>query len=164
VYQVNIQGKFPRIYFNNGGDRNKILSVDQWGNIEWTNMQAAFYGCENMQILASDAPDLSKVTTIQQMFRGTKFNNSIEHWNISNVTDMSYLFQDNDVYNQPLNNWNTSSVTNMHQVFQSAPAFNQPLNNRDTSKVTNMLSMFNGAKSFNQNINNRNTSNVNTMH
>lgn len=30
TYTIRITGSFPRIYFNNGGDRLKILSVNQW--------------------------------------------------------------------------------------------------------------------------------------
>jgi|GEM_PF-4495325 len=30
-YQISITGSFPRIYFNNSGDKNKIKSIDQWG-------------------------------------------------------------------------------------------------------------------------------------
>ncbi|MEZ4950372.1 MAG: hypothetical protein R2784_13450 [Saprospiraceae bacterium] len=29
TYQVAVYGDFPQIYFNNGGDKAKILSVDQ---------------------------------------------------------------------------------------------------------------------------------------
>lgn len=31
VYTIQIRGDFPRIYFNNSGDKSKILSIDQWG-------------------------------------------------------------------------------------------------------------------------------------
>ena len=31
TYTVYISGNFPRIYFNNGGDKLKILSVNNWG-------------------------------------------------------------------------------------------------------------------------------------
>ena len=48
------------------------------------------------------------------------------------------MFAQAYAFNQPLNNWNTSKVTNMSNMFRSAKAFNQPLNNWDTSKVTTM--------------------------
>jgi hypothetical protein len=38
TYTVTITGTFPRIYFNNGGDRTKIKSIDQWGSSAWTSM------------------------------------------------------------------------------------------------------------------------------
>ena len=65
------------------------------------------------------------------------------------------MFADAHAFNQPLNNWDTSKVTNMSAMFNSAYAFNQPLNNWDTSKVTNMSYMFSSAHAFNQPLNNR---------
>ncbi|MCL6296758.1 hypothetical protein M3P09_17285, partial [Gaetbulibacter sp. 2012CJ34-3] len=36
TYTVAIRGAFPRIYFNNTGDKDKIQSVEQWGINPWT--------------------------------------------------------------------------------------------------------------------------------
>ena len=33
---------FPRIYFNTGGDRQKLLTIEQWGKGKWTSMDCAF--------------------------------------------------------------------------------------------------------------------------
>ena len=66
-------------------------------------------------------------------------------------------------FNQPLNSWNVSHVTNMWGMFYGATSFNQPLNSWNVSHVTNMSSMFYGATSFNQPLNNWNISNVNYM-
>ena len=33
TYQISIRGTFPRIYFNNAGDKLKLLTIAQWGNI-----------------------------------------------------------------------------------------------------------------------------------
>ena len=41
-------------------------------------------------------------------------------------------------FNQPLNDWNVSNVTDMEGMFQGASSFNQPLNNWDVSNVTDM--------------------------
>ena len=48
------------------------------------------------------------------------------------------MFYQAHAFNQPLNNWDTSKVTDMSYMFNRAEAFDQPLNNWDTSKVTNM--------------------------
>ncbi len=53
-------------------------------------------------------------------------------------------------FNQPLNNWNVSNVTNMWYMFEGAESFNHPLNKWNVSKVTNMGKMFWNADSFNQ--------------
>ena len=47
-YTVRISGTFPYIYFNNLGDRLKVLTVEQMGRVGWQSMQASFYGCANM--------------------------------------------------------------------------------------------------------------------
>src|SRR5690606_17749612 len=67
MYQVSIAGDFPRIYFNDGGDKEKILAVEQWGTNSWTSMERAFYGAANLQVSATDAPDLSGVSSMFRM-------------------------------------------------------------------------------------------------
>ena len=102
---VSIKGDFPRIAINGHPlYRNKIRSVDQWGSIEWTSMESAFYGCENLQVLATDAPDLSKVTDMNLMFRdATNLTGNFDHWDVSNVTEMTMMFTNATNFNQPLN-------------------------------------------------------------
>lgn len=80
TYTVAIRGSFPRIYFNNSGDKDKIMSVEQWGNIAWSSMEGAFYGCNNLVINATDSPDLSNVINMVNMFRGANsLNQDINH-------------------------------------------------------------------------------------
>jgi len=150
IYKVEIDGNFPRIYFNNSGDRRKILTIEQWGTIEWTSMEYAFYGAENIEILAEDTPDLSNVTSMKGMFRDAdSMNNDINEWETGNVEDMSELFMRAFAFNQPLNDWNTEMVTSMVSMFEDAEAFNQDLDNWDVSNVENMSSMFKEAENFN---------------
>jgi surface protein len=91
------------------------------------------------------------------------FNQPIGNWNVSNVSDMAYMFFNDTIFNQPLENWNVSKVTNMSYMFENATAFNQPIRNWDVSKVTNMGSMFENATAFNQPIGNWNVSEVTYM-
>ncbi len=103
TYQVSISGTFPRIYFNNyaigpipdQGDENKIVSIDQWGELEWSSMDGAFVGCSNLDMLATDLPDLSNVNSAIGMFRfckNLKGNNSMEDWNVSSITIFAAMF------------------------------------------------------------------------
>ena len=73
----------------------------------------------------------------------------ISDWDVSGVTDMSYMFHGARSFNQPLNKWNVSNVTNMGWMFYYAKSFNQPLNSWDVSNVQSMINMFDGAISFN---------------
>lgn len=43
--------------------------IEQWGDIAWSSMSGAFYGCVNMDVRATDVPDLANVTSTSGMFR-----------------------------------------------------------------------------------------------
>ena len=189
TYTVQITGDFPRIFFQNTGDKDKLLTIEQWGNIAWSSMEDAFFGCTNLDVTATDAPDLSGVTSLYRMFGfassfngaighwevGTittmdalfaaadSFNQDISGWDVSNVVSFSLMFDNADVFNQDINNWDVSSATNMSFMFRSASAFDQPLNSWDVSNVTEMREMFRGAISFNQPLNSWDVSSVTTM-
>ena len=57
------------------------------------------------------------------------------------------MFQDCSNFNQPLNNWNVSNVTNMRSMFRQA-RFNQPLNNWNVCNVGSVLGSFGMAYMF----------------
>ena len=150
-YTIRIKGLFPRIYFNNTGDKEKLIDISQWGDIEWQSMNAAFSGCIHLNFSASDAPDLSNVSNFTSAFSGcTAFNSPIGHWDVSNVNTFYFTFQNCSAFNQPLNNWNTQSVNSMQRMFIGCTNFNQPINNWDVSKVSSFSAMFNNCKAFNQ--------------
>lgn len=157
-YKVAIKGTYPRLFFFNNGDKLKILTVEQWGGNLWTSMAGAFYGCANLTVPATDAPDLSGITgttpSISSMFRGaTSFNQSINHWVItSNIRDLGSMFRDATSFNQPLDNWDISHITNFSYMFDGATSFNQDITGWDTSNVTTMRSMFSNATAFDQDL------------
>ena len=45
---------------------------------------------------------------------------------VSNVKDMSSLFEDKTEFNDDISNWDTSNVTNMSNMFEEESEFNQP--------------------------------------
>ncbi len=168
---------FPRIFFNNTGDKDKILSVNQWGTGKWTAMLYSFFGCSNLNSAtavnngggavpdwATDAPDLSQAVSMTGMFQSaTSFNQPLNNWDVSNIQFMKGVFNTAVLFNQPLNNWDVSKVTNFEYMFGWASSFNQPLNNWDTSSVKYAKGMFSGATSFNQPLNNWDVTNVQNM-
>ena len=72
TYTVSIHGDFARIHLGGGSVTNAALlaSIEQWGTIAWTSMEGAFRGASHMAYNATDAPDLSGVTSADGMFRG----------------------------------------------------------------------------------------------
>ena len=107
--------------------------------------------------------DVSNVTDMSFMFGlETEFNQDISNWDVSNVTKMGYMFGSAAEFNQDISNWDVSNVTNMGGMFSSATSFNQPIGEWDVSNVTNMEGMF-GFSDFNQDISSWNVSNVTNM-
>lgn len=185
---INILGTFPAIYFDYSGDKEKIISVEQWGSQEWGTMEKAFYGCSNLQVNASDTPDLSNVSIMNYMFGRTtnlsfpagvinswdvshvlymmylfsdsSFNQDISNWDVSHVINMGYMFMFNTAFDQDIGDWNVSSVTYMGYMFYGASAFDQDIGAWDVSNVENMSSMFTNASNFNQDIGDWNVSKI----
>ncbi|WP_299111447.1 BspA family leucine-rich repeat surface protein [uncultured Winogradskyella sp.] len=165
TYTVRIRGQFPSIAINNDTDvEEKIISVEQWGNIQWGSMLAAFRGATNLVINATDAPDLSNVTTMFAMFEdATSFNQNINNWDVSNIEKMQFLFHNASSFNQPLDNWNVGNVDNMQEMFSGAIAFNQNIDSWNVSNVGNMKELFFDAESFDQPLNSWDVSSVTNM-
>ncbi len=161
TYTVTIVGDFAGFNFAGGGDVQKILTVEQWGNIAYDDLDEAFEGAANLQINASDAPDLTNVTSLNDMFNGAAIMNAdLSGWDVSRVTGMRGMFRGASVFNQDIGGWDVSSAIDMRNMFYEASAFNQDIGDWDTSSVTGMGSMFRSARSFNQDIGNWDTSSV----
>ncbi|WP_169712799.1 BspA family leucine-rich repeat surface protein [Algoriphagus faecimaris] len=105
--------------------------------------------------------DVSNVTNMKWIFSQTSFNQSIENWDVSNVINMVGMFA-HSPFNQPLGIWNVSSVTDMSYMFIDSP-FNQPIGNWDVGNVTDMSWMF-SESNFNQPIGNWDVRNVENMY
>ena len=86
------------------------------------------------------------------------FNGDIGDWDVSSVTDMSWMFANTLTFNQDIGSWKTGNVEGMNFMFYQAEAFNQNIDTNgaawDVSSVTDMTAMFIGATSFNQNLTN----------
>ena len=147
------------------GSAEALLAVEQFGDVEWTTMFQAFYGCKNMTFgLSIDKPDLSRVTDMSQMFRAcSKFNEPIGNWDVSSVTKMVATFFNCPIFNQNLNDWDVSHVATMSQIFRWCVKFNQPLDKWKVSNVTNMVAMFMSCREFAQTLSSWDVSNVTDM-
>ncbi len=164
IYTVKIRGLFPSIYFNNKGDKDKILSIEQWGIIEWKSMAGAFHGCSKLVLNAIDIPNLSLVKTTSTMFyNATSFNGNLSNWDVSKVINMASMFRGCSSFNSDLSNWNVSLVTNMDGMFSGASKFNGDISGWNVSSLTTMSIMFWNATLFNSDLSRWDVSNVINM-
>ena len=164
-HTVAITGGLESININSlpsQAEKDKLRSIDQWGNIAWTTMEGAFYGASNMAYDAADTPDLSGAASMNSMFRDTSFSANLSGWNVSQVTDTSRVFQGSS-FNGDISGWDVSRVQAMRSMFSGASSFNQPLGTWNVSSVTDMTFMFYNADRFNQDLGSWNVSSVETM-
>ena len=107
--------------------------------------------------------DVSEVTDMSYLFLGRDlFNENISRWNTANVTNMSAMFKRCNKFNRSLP-WMTANVTDMSSMFDRCSVFNQNLSGWDTGKVTNMENMFRGCSKLYQQLSEWNTNNVINM-
>ncbi|MDD4251191.1 MAG: BspA family leucine-rich repeat surface protein [Candidatus ainarchaeum sp.] len=189
-YTIKIIGEITGFRFNNSGDKLKLIDIKNWGSLRLGNSGNYFYGCANMNSSATDVLDLTGTTNLSNTFnKAVSFDGDIGSWDVSNVTNIGYMFYAASNFNNggsdSIKDWNTSNITNMSQTFHSTK-FNQPVGSWDVSnvtlmdflffntpfdnnvsdwnvsKVTNMRNLFAGTP-FNYNISNWDVSNVNIM-
>ena len=136
------------------GSAENLLTVELFGTVAWKSMYEAFQYCNNMQFAATvGTPDLSNVTNMEYMFyECSAFNQDISGWNVSSVTNMRCMFYECFAFNQNIGSWNVTNVKDMGGMFYRCSVFNQDISSWDVSKVTNMGSMFSHCSAFNQNL------------
>ena len=98
--------------------------------------------CANLNWL-----DVSEITNMNGLFRDMPFNGDISDWDVSQVKDMSNMFDHCVQFtgiNTNLSNWDVSKVENMDGMFYTC-SFNgihNDLDNWDVSSVKDMQKMF----------------------
>ena len=82
---------------------------------------------------------------IKEYDGGVKNHGEPNTWDVTLVTDMSYLFHENKTFNAPIDKWDVSNVTNMAGMFAHATSFNQEIGMWKIAQA-NIDHMFEGAK------------------
>jgi len=75
-------------------------------------------------------------------FGASSFNQPLNAWGVSNVTEMLEMFAGAFSFNQDISEWDVSSVTNMEAMFYQASAFNQDISNWCVTDITSEPSNF----------------------
>jgi surface protein len=184
TYTLEITGTLTGWVFGGGGDRLKLLEISAWGDVVLGTFEGSYFqGCENLQITATTGSPLRPTTTsLFECFSGctalTGATSNIGAWDVSAVTDTTFMFAGCANMNKNLSAWDTSSVVSMSSmfvnctvfnngggvspltwtttalqladnVFLSCTAFNQTVSFSDMSNVTSTAGMFDGCLVFN---------------
>ena len=124
---------------------------------------------KNIDLLVEDKKQLLYFISVASEDDWFFENVHIGDWDVSKVTDMSYLFSKqgiNNTFNENIKKWDVSNVTNMTQMFFQCSmfvnntSFNQNIGKWDLSNVVNTSGMLYGCQNFNQDISNWNISKV----
>ena len=147
-YTVTISGKIQGWAFSgDSSNAEKILEVTQWGSLE-IDSHSAFQSCRYLTISAIDKPNISQTQSLKSMFESCSrltIIPNINTWDVSSVTDMSYMFYYTD-FSSDLSSWDVRSVTDMSYMF-AGTNYNGYLNVWDigvwdVSSVADMSGMF----------------------
>jgi surface protein len=139
-----------------------LREIVSLGNCGLRSLSYLFSHCGVLKVNLQNLR-VNEIRDMKGMFSYCKFNQPIGDWDVSNVTDMSYMFCCASEFNQPIGDWNVGNVTDMGSMFSCADNFDQPIGRWNVGKVTTMSNMFCYAREFNQPIGDWNVGKVVNM-
>ena len=101
---------------------SNLLSIESYGDVVWSSMQDFMFNCANAVSIPNEIPNLSGVTSLQNMFYGCSsliFPQTLNQWNVSNITTMSSMFI-NAGRVPNLGSWNLNSNVNLSSMFSNS--------------------------------------------
>lgn len=152
------------------------IDLSAWDVSSVTSFQEAFESCPNLVTAGISNWTTSALKSLRSTFnQNGKYNEDL-FWDVSGVTDMSFMFQSGVSFNGNIDGWVTTSVTTLRSFLNDGASFNRDISGWDVSKVdnareafrktalnqdisgwtttllTNMQQMFDNADSFDQDI------------
>jgi hypothetical protein len=146
VHTVTISaelGGFPKFYFNNGGDRLKMMDISNFGIYGYglTSQQFAFRGCSLLTVSATDIGHFENVNNFRFIFENTSVS-TLPLIDTSAVTTFETAFKGCNFITFP--SLDLSSSTSFEKTWQSnTNLVNFPANMFDNSSATNYTNAFN---------------------
>lgn len=187
THTISIKGRAEAWRFKDLGDKNKILTVQELGDLGWRDFSSAFQCCANLttfiggntsevvqmsnmfRAASQVTPDIgdwdtSRVTNMSLMFyRAYLADPDVSRWNVSKVSRFNSMFYEASIARPDTSQWDTSSATDMSRLFQGALLANPDVSHWNTSRVVNMSAVFRTTNTANPDVSNWDTSNVTDM-
>lgn len=129
--------------FNNGGDKLKLTSIDQWGNVGFDYLFSAFYGCANLNSVTTSALTLPNANA-GQFFRACTSLTFLDlrNWDVSLATGfLRFTSGCTGLTSLNLNGWIMTNCTTISRMVEICTS----LTSLDTGNWTFGSSMTNAA-------------------
>lgn len=120
--------------FNNGDERGASTKPLYW-NVQSTPDLTLMFGTIQSTVVLGCS--YNQPMNTERVTIGTTNPITYTAWDTSNVTRTIGCFYQQTLFNQPLDQWNVSNVTDMSYMFDGAEAFNQNINTQHKVLVTN---------------------------
>jgi len=151
--QIDIKGDITQFGFGSSQWLGAAGLSQVAGTLPTTlrSLSGAFNGAYGFDGLGISDWNLTNVTDMSYMFAGAKVDiTNIGGLNVSNVETMAHMFSGASAFTGTgINAWDISGVTDMSYMFAGASMFNNTdISGWNVSNVKTMASMFNGASSF----------------
>ena len=145
---IKITGVFPRFYFANSGDKLKLLSIINWGNITYSTVQNyAFWGCTNLTSIAY-GEWLNTITNGDIMFSDcTSLTTLPSSITFASLTNGDVMFNGSSITNIP-NSITFANVTSGDSMFRDCTSLTTLPSSITFANVTNGGGMFNACASL----------------
>lgn len=130
-------------------DAQRLVAVVQWGTAQWREMYEAFADCSNMQITATDVPDLTQCESLHSAFMGSGVEEGFAGWNVGSVVDMSAMFYGCSRFvGKSLAEWDVRNVESMAMMFMECENFDGKMGRWNVVNVQDFTSIFSGCSAF----------------
>lgn len=174
-YRIRILGKFESMTTYLKADKDKLIKVEQLGEVGWKKLDYAFYSADNLKdfegsvastVLSAEfmfsfcsklenvklsGPKSFNLSSMKGLFlKASNLRNiQFSDFDFSSVTSMAMMFRETtNLTNLDLSNINSSSLTSMELMFYDSGIETLTLSNMDTSRVENMQQVFQDASSL----------------
>ena len=117
IYEITVSGTGVAPFFNNSGDRSKLVEVKTWGACEIG--EGSFSGCDHLIVSAVDQPNISSLRNTFSGCFSLVSNPSMQQWEVSAITTMEGCFENCALFNLDLSGWNITNVTDMSRMLDA---------------------------------------------